>query len=209
MIKWFTWVALTKLTQIHVITIRNWTRYYIICIYFETYQSLYLTNIVIERKRVPHNEHPGLRAWSLSHNFHFVTSTISCGCPHSVDNRAKYTMFWRIGTSGWMRPSNLKLRSDKERIGKCSLEFLLHTQFTHSTIMGTIRVFCRHSVKTGNKSTMFRRTCTSQEMRPSNFKLTHDKESVGNVTWSPYWILNLQTPPSTSHTDLQVGLKTV
>ena len=108
-----------------------------------------------------------------------------------------------------MRPSNLKLRSDKERIGKCSLEFLLHTQFTHSTIMGTIRVFCRHSVKTGNKSTMFRCTCTSQEMRPSNFKLTHDKESVGNVTWSPYWVLNLQTPPSTSHTDQQVGLKTV
>ena len=70
-------------------------------------------------------------------------------------------------------------------------------------------VLCRPCVKTRNKNTMFWRTGTSQEMRPSNLKLRHDKESVGNVTWSPYWILNVQTPPSASHPYLQIGIKTV
>ena len=43
---WFAWATPTNLAQIHVMTIRNWTRYYTICTYFKTFQILWLTNIM-------------------------------------------------------------------------------------------------------------------------------------------------------------------
>jgi hypothetical protein len=44
--KWFAWAEPINLAHMRVITIRNKIRYQIICIYFETFQSLWSTNIV-------------------------------------------------------------------------------------------------------------------------------------------------------------------
>ena len=105
------WTALTNLTQIHVITIRNWIKYQTICIYFETFRKLQLTNIVMvgdqircfwRKKEVWHSKVHIRTSCHYKKTYPFRPSVITC--PLQLMARKCINKFIWLPTGGfWLR----------------------------------------------------------------------------------------------------------